>query len=79
VGRTAPPLRMGIESEVERLKRIFSSIEDPELRRTALGILDNAMKLYNAFQRSPSSDPMEVILLSLIVELYRRLEKRCGC
>jgi hypothetical protein len=36
VGRTAPSLRMGVEGEIERLRRIFSSIEDPELRKVAM-------------------------------------------
>ncbi|MFZ8823384.1 MAG: hypothetical protein ACO2O0_04440 [Desulfurococcales archaeon] len=78
MGRTAPSLRMGVEGELDRLRKIFSSIEDPELREAALESLEGAVKLYNAFQRSPSSDPLEVILFSLIVELYRRLRKSCG-
>lgn len=79
MGRTAPSLRVGVEGEIERLRKIFSSIEDPELREAAIESLEHATRLYNAFQRSPSSDPIEVIIFSLIVELYRRLRKSCGC
>lgn len=79
MGRTAPSLRVGVEEEIERLKKIFSSIEDPELREAAIESLKHAARLYNAFQRSPSSDPVEVIIFSLITELYRRLRKSCGC
>lgn len=78
MGRTAPSLRMGVEGEIERLRRIFSSIEDPELRKVAMESLEHATKLYNAFQRSPSSDPVEVIVFSLITELYRRLGRVVG-
>jgi hypothetical protein len=44
---------MGVEGEIERLRRIFSSIEDPELRKVAMESLEHATKLYNAFRDPP--------------------------
>ncbi len=78
MGRTTPTLRMGVEEEIARLRMIFRSIEDPELRDSMLNLLERSKTLVNAFQRTPGPDPIEVVVFSMIAEIYMEL-KRCRC
>ncbi len=78
MGRTTPTLRMGVEEEIARLRMIFRSIEDPELRDSMLNLLERSKALVNAFQRTPAPDPIEVVVFSMIAEIYMEL-KRCRC
>jgi len=73
VGRTAPTLRAAVRAEVARLKRLIRYVRDPELREAFRNALKHAEELHDAYLATgPPLDPLEVVLLSMIVELYRR-------
>lgn len=79
LGRTAPTLRASIDYEVLRLQRLVRHIRDKELREALKDALSHADELHDAYLTcGPPNDPMEVILLSMIAEIYRRLGSR-GC
>ena len=79
MGRTAPTLRASIDYEVLRLQRLVRHIRDKELREALKDALSHADELHDAYLTcSPPNDPMEIVLLSMIAEIYRRLRSR-GC
>ena len=76
MGRTTPSLRRAVEGEVGRLRRIAKASPDPGLREALLRALEDARALLDAYQLAGECDAQELVLLSMIVSLYRRLS---GC
>jgi len=73
MGRTAPTLRTALRAEVARLERVVRYVRDPELREALEEALKHAEVLHDAYLAAgPPLDPLEVIFLSMIAELYRR-------
>ena len=73
MGRTAPTLRAALRAEVARLERVIKYVRDPELRKALEEALKHAEVLQDAYLAAgPPLDPLEVVLLSMIAELYRR-------
>ena len=74
MGRTAPPHRVLVDSEVDRLRRLAGRLRDPEDRRLLLGLLEGVERVLEAYRYVPMSDPLEPILLAMIL----RLARECG-
>ena len=74
MGRTAPPHRVLVDSEVERLRRLAGRLRDPEDRRLLLDLLEGVERVLEAYRYVPMSDPLEPILLAMIL----RLARECG-
>jgi len=73
MGRTAPTLRAALRAEVARLERVVKYVRDPELRKALEDALRHAEVLHDAYLAAgPPLDPLEVVFLSMIAELYRR-------
>ncbi len=59
--------------ELDRIRRLSKMERDPEVRRSLEEVLEAGEKLLDAYSSSdPPEDPLEVILLGAIVELFSR-------
>ena len=81
MGRSAPTLRVAVRRELERISRVAKAERDPEVRRALEELVSSGALLLDAFQVEPPADALEVVLLSALVALTRRiseLERRLG-
>ncbi|MCD6323673.1 MAG: hypothetical protein J7L55_00995 [Desulfurococcales archaeon] len=79
MGRTAPTLRAAVRAEIARLRKLLRFVRDEELREALEDGLNHAEELHDTYiSTEPPMDPMEVVLMSMIAELYRRLRRREG-
>lgn len=79
MGRSAPTLRTAMRREIERLSRLARAEKDPEMRKALEELIGSGEGMLDAYFFDPPSDPMEIVLMSALVELFRRvshLEKR---
>ena len=73
MGRTAPTLRSAVREEVRRLRSLLKHVRNDELRKGLEEGLRNAEGLHDAYlETEPPMDPLEVVILSMIADLYRR-------
>ena len=73
MGRTAPTLRSAVREEVRRLRSLLKHVKNDELRKGLEEGLRNAEELHDAYlETEPPMDPLEVVILSMIADLYRR-------
>ena len=82
MGRTAKPTRVLVAAELERLHRLARHLRDPEDRRRLEKLLEEADRVLEAYRYQPMSDPLEPLLIAMILGLARRveeLERGCGC
>lgn len=75
MGRTTPPVRMVIEAELERLKRLSEFLHDRELRKALEEIAEGYRDLGPAFKAVPPYDPAYAVLLSGLVRAYKRIDE----
>jgi hypothetical protein len=68
MGRTTPSPRIPVERELERLRRLARHMKDPQLARTLEQLLDSTYKILDAYRQVPMSDPLEPILIAMILE-----------
>ncbi len=73
MGRTVPTLRSSVRREAARLRKLLGFIRDERLRNALKEGLNHAEELHDAYiSTEPPPDPLEVILISMIADLYRR-------
>jgi len=73
LGRTAPTLRSAVREEVRRLRSLLKHVRNDELRKGLEEGLRNAEGLHDAYLETElPMDPLEVVILSMIADLYRR-------
>ena len=73
MGRTAPSARIPVEEELERLRRLARHLKNPRDRELLLEALDKVYDIVDAYRYTPMHDPLEPILLALVL---RCLENR---
>ncbi|MEB3764542.1 MAG: hypothetical protein GSR77_00015 [Desulfurococcales archaeon] len=73
MGRTAPSTRIPVEEELERLRRLARHLKNPRDRELLLEALDKVYDIVDAYRYTPMHDPLEPILLALVL---RCLENR---
>ncbi len=71
MGRTAPPARVLVEGEVERLRRLARRLPDPADRRILEELLGEVESVLPAYRHVAMSDPLEPVLLALILATYK--------
>ncbi len=69
MGRTAPPSRILVEGEIERLRRVARRLRDPQARNALEEILDYAYKVLEAYRYEPMNDPLEPIIIGGLIRL----------
>jgi len=78
VGRTAPPPRMAVERELARLRRAARALRDPRDREVLGGLLDCAYKVLDAYKHVDMPDPLEPVLLGMMLCLARAVDGACA-
>lgn len=78
MGRTAPPPRVAIERELARLRRAAGALRDPRDRDALSGLLDCAYRVLDAYKHVDMPDPMEPVLLGMILCLARAVGEACA-
>ena len=74
VGRTVASSRPLVEAELDRLRRLAGRLRDPGDRVILEGLLEGYTRVLEAYRYVPMRDPLEPLLLAMILELARR----CG-
>ncbi|NOZ30449.1 MAG: hypothetical protein GXO68_00635 [Crenarchaeota archaeon] len=78
MGRTAPSSRVLVESELERLVRVSRHLRDPSDRRLLEDLLRSVHRVLDAYRYEAMGDPLEPILVAMILEVARRCRERGG-
>ncbi len=71
MGRTIPAPRPVIEEEIRRLMKAANALRDPEDREVAKKLLKCASRAADAYRFVPFSDPIEAVLLGVMICLAR--------
>ncbi len=71
MGRTIPAPRPVIEAEIRRLMKVASALKDPEDREVAKKLLRCAYRAADAYRFVPLSDPLEAVLIGVMICLAR--------
>lgn len=71
MGRTVPAPRPVIEAEIRRLMRAADALRDPEDREVAKKILRCAARAADAYRFTSPSDPLEAVLIGVMICLAR--------
>ncbi len=86
MGRTVPTIRMVIEEEITRLRKLSLYIHDPLLKKSLEEILSSCNELMAAFKAVPLESPVDMILFASLLKLYARmivieqkLASKCNC
>ena len=74
LGRTVPPARLVFERELERLRRVAKSLKDPRDTQLLEELLDCSRRTADAYKVADMGDPLEPLLLGMILCLARELE-----
>ncbi|MCE4622999.1 MAG: hypothetical protein F7C82_02605 [Desulfurococcales archaeon] len=78
MGRTAPSSRVLVESELERLLRVSRHLRDPGDRGLLEDLLRSVHRVLDAYRYEAMGDPLEPILVAMILEVARRCRERGG-
>lgn len=78
MGRTAPSSRVLVESELERLVRVSQHLRDPSDRRLLEDLLRSVHRVLDAYRYEAMGDPLEPILVAMILEVARRCKEQRG-
>lgn len=71
MGRTAPSSRILVEEELDRLRRVSKHVRDPRDRELLEELLDSVHRVLDAYRYEAMGDPLEPILLAMILEIAR--------
>ena len=77
MGRTAPPPRVAVERELARLKQVAGALRDPGDRGVLERLLDCAYRALDAYKHVDMPDPLEPVLLGMMLCLARAVEGAC--
>ena len=71
MGRTIPAPRPVIEAEIRRLMKVANALKDPGDREIAKKLLKCASRSTDAYRFVPLSDPLEAVLIGIMICLAR--------
>lgn len=71
MGRTIPAPRPVIEAEIHRLMKVADALKDPEDREVAKKLLQCSSRAADAYRFAPLSDPLEAVLIGVMICLAR--------
>ncbi len=73
MGRTAPSVRVALDKEIIRIRKILRYLKDPEDRRILEELLSCSYKIIDAYRYEPYfMDPIEPIILGMILCLHQK-------
>lgn len=78
MGRTAPAGRVLVEAELERLRRVARRLRDPKDRALLEELLDGVYRVLDAYRYEAMGDPLEPILVAMVLEAARRCRRGEG-
>ncbi len=78
MGRTAPPPRVAVERELDRLRRAAGALRDPGDREALERLLDCAYRVLDAYKHADMPDPVEPVILGMILCLARAVDEACA-
>ena len=67
MGRTAPPARVLVEAELDRLRRVAGALRDPGDREALERAIRAVYRVLEAYRYVPMRDPLEPLLIAVAV------------
>ncbi|MCE4627871.1 MAG: hypothetical protein F7C34_01805 [Desulfurococcales archaeon] len=74
MGRTAPPYRLLVEKELDRLGRFSARLRDPEDRRALERAIKEVYRVLDAYRFVPLEDPLEPLIVAALLLAGKLLE-----
>ena len=75
MGRTAPPYRLLVERQLDRLGRLSARLRSPEDRRALERAIREVYRVLDAYRYVPPEDSLEPLIVAALLVAGRLLEE----